>query len=187
MAGYSNENEADIRPEGYQALHLAADGNGWKGSIHENAEDARSEAEEYARNHKVQPGEVAVMYIYPGMNTSGKLPPNPLAERKLKKPITLQALVGRWTMIYTTRGKNFRYNLEVFPDGTCNTDYGARFVKTKPAEPDMIQVFHDSAFAVVLQQGEGYILSVHRFDGENMSAFVDGIEEQPMQLVREEN
>ena len=161
------------------------DGDGWRGPIRNSNELALADAEAYSRKQSINRDEIMILAIYPGMNTSGQLPPNPLAERKLEMRVTLEAIVGYWEIVdkreHASTVTNF---LDIRSDGRCKTDYGARFSNEHFSGFDTVKVLNDSAFLIEISRGESYVFAVTRFDGENMHVLVDGWKQQPLELAR---
>lgn len=177
--------EAGRDPQGFMAIHASADGKGWKGPIRTSMDIAMSDAEVYARKHRIQGDEMMVLAVPRGASIPEQMPPNPLARRELEKPISLESLAGYWVLTDTSPDANdAHYFLDVRPDGTCTTDFGARFVDTPVSEPDTVRVLNESSFNMALAQGENYTFAVTRFDGKSMDALIDGWADQPMRLER---
>ena len=76
IVGCSSDEKLPL--QGWQAIHANADGDGWRGPIRGNNAIARADADAYARKHGVDSEEIIVLAVYRGMDTTGKLPPNPL-------------------------------------------------------------------------------------------------------------
>lgn len=183
--GCSSNNAPEL--EGFQAFHANAAGDGWRGPIRSVMEAARADADNHARMQGIERDELMVLAIYKGMNTEApvRIPPNPLARRKLEKPVSLNAITGYWEII--DRGphaNNAVYFLDIHSDGKCKTDYGARFTGGQSDADDTVEVVNDSAFLLSIAHGESYVFSVTRFDGDVMDVLLDGYQEQSLSLSR---
>jgi len=183
IVGCSSDDAAPL--QGWQAIHANADGTGWRGPIRKDDETALADADAYARRHGIKRDEIMVLAIYPGMDTSGQLPPNPLAERTLETRVTLEAITGFWEIVKNgEHANNATYFLDIRADGKCKTNYGARFTEQRIDGFDTVEVLTPSAFVLAISQGENYVFAVTRFDGEQMTVLVDGWKEQPLTLTR---
>ncbi|MCA9242004.1 MAG: hypothetical protein KDA37_17455 [Planctomycetales bacterium] len=171
--------------KGWQAFHADSKGDGWRGPIRMDYETAIADADAYASTHQLKPDEIMVLAIYPEMDTRGQLPPNPLAERALATPITLEAITGFWEIVDGhEQTNNAKYFIDIRADGKCKTSYGARFTERRVDGFDTVEVLTDSAINLALSKGESYIFAVTQFDGDQMTVLVDGWKEQLLTLTR---
>ena len=183
VIGCSTKDEPPLR--GWQAVHANADGDGWRGPIRRSEATASGDADIYAGKHGVNREEMMVLAIYPRMDTTGMMPPNPIAERPLEKPVTLDAITGYWEIVdRSAHANNARYFLDIRSDGRCKTDFGARFGDAPFDGFDAVDVLSSSSFILTLTGGESYVFSVTRFSGNEMDVLVDGWKEQAVMLTR---
>lgn len=179
--------EANTSSQEWQAFHASADGKGWKGPVRPSMDAAMADAEAYASENGINGEEVMVLAIPPGGKMPEQLPPNPLARRELEKPVTLESLVGYWILTDTDpEAKNVHRYLDIRSDGTCKTDFGARFATPPVDEPDRIEVLNPSSFAIALVSGPACVFAVTRFDGNTMDVLAGGYEDYSMRLERAE-
>lgn len=188
IVGCSSDDEPPPPIPRWQAIHANADGDGWRGPIRKSNVIASEDADRYADLNGFNRDEMMVLAIYPGMNTDVNLPPNPMAERPLSQPVTLDALIGYWEMTYPSTGANQERNfLDIRSGGKCKTDFGARFTDQPFTGFDEVEVLGKSSFVLAITAGESYVFSVTRFEGDEMEALIDGIKEQAVQLTRIEH
>lgn len=154
VVGCSTNEEPPL--QGWQAVHANADGDGWRGPIRRDEATASADADIYANQHGVNPEEMMVLAIYPGMDTtSGLAPPNPVAERPLERPVTLDAITGCWEIVDRSPHANeATYFLDIRPGGRCKTDFGARFGDESFDGFDTVEVSSKSSFILALTGGE---------------------------------
>jgi hypothetical protein len=175
-----------MTPSKWQAVYSNPEGESWVGPVRVSADAAWTDAEAHVRAHPFRHGQVIVIAVpESGVPSSQRLPPNPLARRTLKVPVTADALLGRWKVLergyFAKAGRT--YLIDIQPGGMATTDLPWRHGQQKGL--DSWELLNNSSFGYRVNGGDAWVFSVMEFDGQKMQVYLDGYEQQAMTLERD--